>query len=1156
MKKLRLKITLSVAVLLCALVLNAADAQSLTFSMENTTIENVMDRIEQESDYTFLVLDRAIALNKGIASIEVNDASIDQAVGKMLAGTGISHNIMDRQILLTNARQARETTARTTQSPQDTGRTVTGTVIDDAGEAIIGAMITVQGTSTASITDNNGAFSIRVPANAVLSVSFYGYVSQDVPVGDQTTVNVVMQTDSQLMEDVIVVGYGTQKKETLSGAVTAIGADDIVTTKTNNVISNLQGKMAGLLIRQKGGEPGVFDNSLSIRGFGTPLIVIDGVARGGRAAADATAELAQMNSDDIESVSILKDASASIYGMNAANGVIIVTTKKGTDGQARFSYSGMFSISMPTGLELTIPAYEYVLAANEMARNDAQGFYNVFSQEVVENYRQNKPGYTDTNYIDEVLKKQVMSQSHSLSVRGGNNKIQYFVSGAYSKDPGLLRTGVMFYDRINFRTNVTAQVAKNLKMNVGFSGRRDTRQNSADDFWSLFKALFQSERYIAPYALGTDPEDKHYSVLKPENKNLIAVIDPELQYRRWETFNGQAQIDLTYTVPFVEGLTVQGMADYNIRLTNQRTLRKSYQLYNYYTDTVYGTFNDNSIQNQMDLYTKGYFQFNANYRKQFGNHNLGVMVAAEGSMTRWDRLMGRRLYSDLYTYDILDEATATTATNSGDREYGRLAAYIGRVNYDYAGKYLLEVTGRYDGSYRYAPKKRWVLFPSVSAAWRISEESFIKDNVSWIGNLKLRASWGQSGIDQGQAFQYIPGYSGSTVKGYILNPGILTIGMYPPGVVNSDMSWVTSSTFNVGIDFDMPRGVFGLSLDYFQRNNTGVLGNLRTTVPNYFGASFPQVNINSDMNIGLDVELRHRGKIGNELSYMVTANTTFARQKRLHNEQAPQTTSWGVWRNGVENRYIGRSLLYQANGQYASLEELETAPLHGGALGNSRMLPGEFRIVDLNGDGVINANDQDYINWGYGDQGFVSGSTSGGSINPPLQYGLSFMGEWKGLSLSFLLQGAALYSVNFASNDVFGYGRYNSLHQKYNDRWKTANDMDDPFNPSTVWIPGKFAPIRRYPRTGTTSDNTIALFRPRGDYLRLKNVEIGYSLPKSFLSKIKVSQLRVFVNMTNIFTFTNKELKKLDPEKQERDYQGNMTYPIMKDVNFGINLSF
>jgi len=1031
-------------------------------------------------------------------------------------------------------------------------RRVTGTVTDAAGETIIGANILEKGTTNGTVTDIDGNFSISVSGNAIVQVSFIGYITQEISVGNQSSLKVTLVEDNLALDEVIVVGYGVQKKETLSGAVSAIKADDIVTTKTENLITNIQGKVPGLLIRQQTGEPGVFNNLISIRGYGDPLVIIDGVTQ----SQNAISQLAQIAPEDVENISILKDASASIYGMNAANGAIIVTTKKGNAGKTKFSYTGMYGTKMPTGMELTMDAYNYMLMANEMQRNNGAGTYAAYDRDLLEKYRNNEPGYTDNDWIDLTMYDAVSQQNHNLSVRGGTDKVKYFSSLGYTDDNGLLKSDIMYYKRYNFRTSVTAQLTNDLSMNVLLAGRVDKRQNRRDDFWATYKALVVSERGKGWHTMANE---NHYSVMAPENKNPIAFIDPDIDgYRRWETLNGQSQVELVYEVPFLKGLNISLLTDYDISSINESYLERSYKLYDYYSDQYQSTYGTDQYYNIITLYEKAYLRLMANYTHRWNAHSVTLMGAMEASRERIDYLRGQRRYMEVYTHDIINQGTATSATNAGYREYRRLAAYFGRVNYDYAGKYLLELVGRYDGSYRYSPQKRWVFFPSVSAGWRVSEEKFFKDNISFIDNLKIRASYGESGRDAGTAFQYIPGYTSSSARGYIFDEGTLTTGMYPPGVVNDNLSWVTSKISNLGVDFDILNGKLGGSFELFKRTNTGILATRITTVPNYFGATFPSENINSDQNIGMELNLSHRGKIGKDFSYYVSANTTFSRQKRLHVERAAFTSQYDRWLNGNENRLTGRSLIYTYDGQYTSLQQYETAPLLGGTSGNSLMLPGSFRIIDNNGDGVINTYDQVYENWTYGAQGYVSGTGSSSSVNPPLQYGFTLSGEYKSFDLTMLFQGAALYSVNFASNDIWGYGRYPTLHKKYFDRWHTENIEDDPYDPNTTWVSGKFAALRPWAsgRPGTTDELSISLFRPMANYLRLKSVELGYTVPRSTLRKMKIESIRLYVNTTNLLTFCNSELKNIDPEKQESDYNANLTYPIMKAVNFGINVNF
>ncbi|GHU83508.1 SusC/RagA family TonB-linked outer membrane protein [Bacteroidia bacterium] len=1035
---------------------------------------------------------------------------------------------------------------------QQQTRTITGTVTDKGtGEALVGVSVIVKEAPSIGIsTDENGKFTLsQAPEGSTLVFTFLGFLKQEIRLGSGNNYNVYLEEDIQALEEVIVVGYGSQKKESLSGAITAIRSEEITTTKTENLVTNLQGKMPGLLIRQQSGEPGDFSNLVSIRGYGEPLVVIDGVTR----SRDGVSELAQLNSEDVESISILKDASAAIYGMNAANGVIIVTTKKGNAGKAKFSYSGLYGIKMPTGMEFSVDAYTYRVMANEMARN--VGSPQPYGDDLLEKYRTNQPGYQDFNGIKEFLYSSVPQQSHNISVRGGSDKVRYFNSFNYSEDKGLMKSDVQYYKRYSFRSNMSADLTKDLTLNTTVSGRVDKRQQPREGFFWNYKTILVNDRGVG---WTTMANPNHYSAIQPENKNPMALIDPDADgYQRQENLTGNAQVDLTYKAPFLKGLDFQVLGSYEIRNNNNSQLVRSYQLYDYYTDDPIAMFGSDSYYNRIDLYQKSYMRLMATYATKIGDHGISAMGAMEASSNRFDRLRGDRQYTDIYTHDILNQGSSTTASNEGYRSYGRLAAYLARFNYDYQQKYLLEAVVRYDGSYRYAPSKRWTLFPSVSAGWRISEEKFIKDNLTFINNLKLRLSYGESGRDTGNEFQYVAAYTSSANRGYVFDDGVLTVGMYPPGVVTDQLTWVTSKTSNIGLDFDLWKGKLSGSLDYFQRKNTGMLASRNSTIPNTFGASFPQENINSDMNQGLELGLTHQGKIGNDFQYTVAANVTFARSKRLHAERASFTSQWDRWRNGNEDRYTGRQLIYQYDGRYTNMNQYETAPLlNGGTLGNSMMLPGSYKILDLNGDGRITDLDQLYTHWAYNGGGYTAGTGGDQRINPPLQYGFTLGGQYKSFDITILFQGASLYSLNYRNQDVWGYGRYPTLHERFLDRWHATDPAADPRDPNTQWSAGHYPAIRPYPFNNTTEDFVVDVWRPLATYLRMKNVEVGYNLPKTTLKKIGFGNIRVFVNATNLFTFCNSEIKNADPEKVEADWDVGLNYPIMKAVNFGVNINF
>lgn len=635
------------------------------------------------------------------------------------------------------------------------------------------------------------------------------------------------------------------------------------------------------------------------------------------------------------------------------------------------------------------------------------------------------------------------------------------------------------------------------------------------------------------------------------------MVDPNVDgYRRNRGVNYSADFDLTWKVPFVQGLSLGILGSFNGNNRNNSELQKSYQLYDYFTDQPTKTFGENRYQNTMGIFQRLYGRAQVNYANSFGNHNISATGVVELSGSRYDELYGRRLYDGYFTNDILNQADASTATNSGYRRETRLAAYLVRANYDYAGKYLLEVVGRYDGSYRYAPGHRWAFFPSVSAGWRMSEEKFIKEGLPFVSNLKLRASYGKSGYDAGDPFQYVAAYTQGE-KGYVFNDK-LTMGMVAPGVVLDNLSWVVTKTANIGVDFDLWNGKLFGTVEVYRRVNDGILASRIMDIPNTFGASFPKENINSEENTGFEIELGTRGKIGKDFGYTISANYSFTRYKFLDVEHNPYQSSMDRFLNGHDNRTIGGMWdhsgggmwIQKTDGQFQNISEFERAPLYGGSNGNSMMLPGAFRIIDRNGDGVI----------GYEDQ--LPESRRAGA-NPPYQFGMNLGFTYKNFDLNILLQGAAGYVIGYANDDVFGYGSKTNptLMKKYMDRWHTANVTDDPYNPATQWVSGKFPALRR-DFVGTQDNGNswgvgaIPFWNPNATYLRLKSLELGYTLPKNLTRKVGISDLRVFVNGFNLLTFCNSLLKDADPEREERDWGASLAYPLMKSYNIGLNINF
>ena len=1024
---------------------------------------------------------------------------------------------------------------------------VSGTITDaTTGEALAGVNIRVDGTTIGTISDLNGKYSLpNVDRNGKIVFSFIGYVTVTVPIEGKNVINASLTSETQSLQEVVVIGYGTQKKETLTGSVASIKTDQILSTKSLTVASAIQGKIPGVQVRQQTGEPGVFNSRISVRGFGEPLLVIDGVVR------DGMTDFERLNPEDIESVSVLKDAAASIYGLGAANGVFIVTTKKGFAGKTEFSLNSMYSIKSPTNdwSKLNVDAYTMRYMWNEMSRN-SENYANYTSDTELAKWKDNTlPGYTDYNWWNNVVNKTVNSSELTFNARGGNDVITFFTSFGYNNDGGYFKNNELEqYKRYTFRTNFEAKIAKGLKMNVSFYGRSENQiQPTRGTTWT-FKRTITNDRGIGPYTLDGK---NNYTQVPSENTNVFAELSRDASgYVQNLTFQYQSTIDINYDVPFIKGFSLGVVGALDGRLTDARTLYKNFILYDYLTGTPKTTsVAPTTFTDQLSNYVRKDVQGKMAYKKAFGPHTINATLVSEMRSVDNNNVLGKRQYDDLYTKDIIDQGSLTNQSTSGARTQEAYLSYLGRFNYDYKSKYLIEASFREDGSYKYAPSQRWGFFPAVSAAWRLSQEEFFKNALPVVSEFKLRGSWGKSGRDAANAFQYYDGYSfGGVSGGYVFNPGVLTLGMVPPGIVNNNVTWVNTTTSDLGFDLDMWKGKLGLVFDIFRRDENGLLATRATALPNTFGASFPQENLNSQWEQGYDMSISHRNTIG-KFNYGVSGTLTYTRTYLKHVERSPNQCSWDVWNNGSDTyndqgRIQGRAFMAERDGIYTAINQYETAPLCGGTNGNYLMLPGMDKIKDINGDGIINGTDALPISW------------SGAGTNPPLQFGANLNAGYGNFELTVNMSGSSLFTMSKSRGDQWGYGtQYRFFLEEFLDRWHTANDTDNPRDPATVWIPGKWEALT-VNGTGNTTGTTTDKWRMDATYLRIKTVELAYNVPLKYLKVIGLTGARVYVNGYNLYTFCNSFLKDMDPERDEGAYSAGNTYPIMRSVNFGLNIKF
>ena len=1020
---------------------------------------------------------------------------------------------------------------------------VQGQVTSDDGELLPGVTVVVKGTVKGTITDIQGNYSLNnVSDNDVLIFSFVGMKQQEIAVINKTSISVVMQAATIGIEEVIAVGYGTQKKATLTGAIAAIKSKDLVTTKNENVVNMLTGKVAGVRILQRSSEPGSFDNIYDIRGLGNPLIVIDGIPRSGD-------EMSRMDPNEIENISVLKDASAAIYGVRAANGVILITTKNGTknkDGKFEISYSYNYGIQEFPDLPHGVNAIEYMTLKNEQQkRSFASNFISqqapAFSDEDMELYRNGTLKSTD--WVGATMKNSTPIKQHNLSLNGGSGKVDYFFNLGYIDQDGMYKSGDLNYNRWNFRSNVNVKITDRLRGKVLISGYTDEKNQPSKSVWEIFKYTWNQLPTDQIYA-NNNPDYPH---VEPDNANPVSITDADMiGGSTYTNRNFQGQFSLEYDIPGIKGLTAKGMYNYGYSMADNNASSKAYNLYEYDSEnTEYISTRVNSpssVTRGFSNITSTLFQLSLNYTRKFGEkHNVsGLMLYEEGHSESDNFYSKRELSLDGVPYLFAGNTTNQEGSMDPNGLWETVnKGLVGKFNYDFKGKYLAEFSFRYDGSCKFASGSQWGFFPAGSVGWRLSEEPFMQNLISpdILNNLKFRGSYGKLGDDSATGFQYISGYNYPS-GGYI-SGGNYVNGVSSRGVVNPNLTWYTAKTLNMGLDVGLWNGLLGGSFDYFVRNREGLLATRTTTLPGTVGTDLPQENLNSDQTRGFELVLTHRNKIG-EFGYHVSANVSTTRTKLKDVQETRSGNAYLNWRNSQQNRYTKIWWGKECLGRFTSYEQIENYQVNTGG-GNQNIVPGDYYYADLNGDGVVDSKDEKPI-----------------AIRdiPLVNFGMTIGFDWKGFDFNMLLQGAAKFDVKYAEQmgEPLMYGR-NTLTW-FLDRWHTVDPEADVFDPNTEWVSGK------YPAMGSpVAEGTAAV--QDASYLRIKNIEIGYSFSRKLLNRIGIAKLRVYVNGYNLATFTGLA-NGVDPEhpgegsdgEDWNNSQGGYKYPLSRTFNIGAKITF
>ncbi len=1031
-------------------------------------------------------------------------------------------------------------------------RIVTGTVTDNSHAGIPGVSVKAANSNKATVTDIKGNFSLSLDAGRqTLVFSYIGYDSQEVPVTGPT-VNVVMKESNSQLSEVIVVGYGTQKKSNVIGSVAQITSSDLKQAPTMNITNMLAGRLPGITTLQQSGRPGADDATIRVRGTSTysggqgPTVIVDGVER----------PFSQLDPNEIESISVLKDAlSAAVYGLQAANGVILVTTKRGKAQAPKVSYDGALMVNSNTRFPefLNGPDYMEWFSAAERLDNDYR--MNTDQDPVPLTYHQaqidalrdgtnTNPLFGNTDWVGELLGKTSKSQSHSVTVRGGSDKIKYFSNIGYLDQDGIVaNTG---FKRYNLRTNVDAELNSVLSVALDLGGRlqRTNTPGILPDNTAYMNPFYQAVRTLpnlpmfAPNGLPAAYNSNAGYV------NPLASVS-ESGYQRGETNAFQSTFTVNIKVPFVEGLSAKVLSSFDKNSTENKGWTTPYVLMGRGRGQTTGDFTRvanppgitvNTLRQSYSQNNRLSFQPSLNYNRTFKDHSITVLALYEWSKYKNNLFStGARNFAITELQDINFGSNATQDFISPTGSSGETArqGYVGRINYSFKGKYLLEAALRADASINFPEEGRWGYFPGAGLGWIASEEDFFGGLKETVNFLKFKASHGVLGKDgTPTAFAYLPSF-GLTDNPVVIIGGQPVSALYTLSPPNREITWERHHVTNVGLEAEFWNGKLGVDVDLFYKVVTNILTGRGSLYPASIGGYFPSsFNDGITDNRGVDLQIRHRNNIG-KFNYSITGNFNWARNKIIKINENQNLPAW----QKTTGNPIGQKMGFVVEGFYQDWEEAR----NGSSPSSGFIAPGFFKYKDLNGDGRITRD---------ADMTFV-----GRSNLPEIMYGLTLQADFAGFDFSALFQGAALSSI--ALGGVYEGSSGTSGIEDNSPFTKTFYGYGNSpyYLVQQSWTPDN--PNAKYPRLTSGgvaisphNANANSGFIMNNGYLRLKTVQLGYTLPKRAFGD-KIEKVRFYMSGFNLFTWD--KLKYLDPEMPNVN---NGFYPQQKMISGGINVTF
>lgn len=1000
---------------------------------------------------------------------------------------------------------------------------VKGVVTDPSGEPLIGATVLEKGSTNGTATDIDGMFQLNLKdaRKGILVVSYIGFASQEIPVAGKTDFKIVLQEESEVLNDLVVVGYGQQKKESVVGAISQVNSGDLLETPSANLSQAIAGKIPGVITSQTSGAPGADDAAIYIRGRATfsgdaqPLILVDGIER----------SFSQIAPDDIETISVLKDASATaVYGVRGANGVMLITTKRGKDQKPVVSLTASWQWQTPTRKDTYLDSYQSVSLLEEALAND--GLPSQYSSSDIEMYGRSVAGqlsgidallYPNVDWYDEILRSSAPSQRYNASVRGGTKRMRYYASLEYYDQESLFKnlsndpygnSSSLNYKRYGFRANADFFLTKDLQLSVNFGTRFEERRgpnsDERDNFSNIFYQLNHTPGWLFPIAYQVSDGDMTktlYGGSSQYQSNVYATLAEGGYYKGTNTVNETnfiADYKMDWLTP---GLSARAMMSFDYESYHRTLYSKGFATYelndraNYESIDAYNRFNkDTQLTNSRDSFSlyKLYMEAQVNYSRVFDDvHDVTAMVLYMQNDLRRNSELARRYQG-----------------------------VVGRVTYAFDSRYLFEFNAGYNGSENFAKGRRFGFFPAFSAGWRISQESFMERTSDWLSNLKLRASYGQVGNDNAnnQRFLYEQKWSQIGNDYYFGNSGVT--GIFEQQYPNYLVTWERAHKYNVGLEFGFFNNALSGNIDFFWEKRNNILAEYQTR-PLWFGSTSALGNLGKTENKGFEIELHYSNMIGNDFKYNIGATYSHAKNKITEMNEPAGKTDYRKRTGHVINQYFG----LVADG-FVTKADIDGGNLPVSTFGDVK--PGDLKYRDMNKDGFIDERDDTFI--GYSDI-------------PENTYAINLGAEWKGIGFSMMFQGVDHVSRYYDAEAMFAFVAGGKVKVHHLDRW-------NPSRSEAENLANAKYPLLHYDSYGNHNQRANSFFLKNGSFFRLKNIELSYSLPEKWIKHVGMSQCRVFFNANNLVTWDH--LNGLtDPESN-----GSNRYPICKTMNVGLNIQF